>query len=206
MKSLKYSNEGFTLIETLVAMAIFSMAVIVVLAIFVNSQGLQQRTLAMQRGQSDARYALELMARKIRLGEVDYECYNDSSSECYPLINPVHILALRDANGNPVRFRLQTGVIQMCTSFSQVELRSDQSEPCTAWVDLTPTNVITVNYFNLYIMPTLDPFEFNPAYGTYAGNEQEKVTILLGTTVAQTKGSPYLTHFQTTVSSRSYKR
>ena len=91
-------KNGFTLVEVLVAIAIFSTAIMVVFSIFVNSQNLQQRTLAIQRGQSDARYALELMLKEFRLGEVDYEY----SGYAGGISSPVSELSLRNNQGVPV--------------------------------------------------------------------------------------------------------
>jgi len=189
--NIKEKKLGFTLIETLVAMAIFSTAVMIALAIFINSTTLQQRTLAIQRGQSDARYALELMARKFRLGEIDYEYYDGT------IISPTTILALRDSNGLPVQFKLESSVIKMCSNF-------DQDENCTNWVNVTPNN-ININNLKFYLAPNQSPFILL-ADGSYQNNNQERLTIVLESTVTQTKGSYYPTHFQTSVSSRVYKR
>jgi prepilin-type N-terminal cleavage/methylation domain-containing protein len=202
-KDIKMDNSGFTLIEVLVAMAIFSTAIMVAFSIFISSQNLQQRTLAIQRGQSDARYALELIARKFRLGEIDYEYY---VSNGIILTNPAEILALRDSDGLPVRFQLASEAIQICTNFTQEGMSKSGSELCNAWADITPNN-ITITRLAFYLSPDQDPFILDSATGEYLGGDnQERLTMVLESTINQVKGEDYQTKFQTTISSRVYKR
>ncbi|PIT90315.1 MAG: hypothetical protein COU22_02845, partial [Candidatus Komeilibacteria bacterium CG10_big_fil_rev_8_21_14_0_10_41_13] len=66
-------QSGFTLIEVVVALGIFSIATTYAIGIFVQSNQVQRRTANVQRVLSDARYVLEVMAREVRMGEIDYD-------------------------------------------------------------------------------------------------------------------------------------
>src|SRR3989338_3792233 len=76
---IKISNEinqaGFTLVEMLVTMAIFVTAITAIANIVLYSNRLQRQTQALQKTQSDARFALEVMAQQIRRGNIDYAFY-----------------------------------------------------------------------------------------------------------------------------------
>lgn len=61
-------KKGFTLIEVLVALAVFSTAVTIVTDVFLMSAKAQRKILATQRLQADARFVLETMAREARMG------------------------------------------------------------------------------------------------------------------------------------------
>ncbi|MDP3764281.1 MAG: prepilin-type N-terminal cleavage/methylation domain-containing protein [bacterium] len=59
-------KEGFTLIELIVAMAVFSTVVTIVSSIFVSTVGSQRKNVNQQEVLENARYVLEIMARAIR--------------------------------------------------------------------------------------------------------------------------------------------
>lgn len=63
---------GFTLAEMLVAVTIFALTFMIVSAIFMNGNKLQQHTASFQRLQNDGRYILEKLAREIRAREINY--------------------------------------------------------------------------------------------------------------------------------------
>jgi len=63
-------SKGFTLVELLVAMTIFIAVISVVVVIFTRALEVQRRTFALQDVQDNARYALEAIAREIRMADV----------------------------------------------------------------------------------------------------------------------------------------
>jgi len=64
-------NNGFTLIEALVSVAIFSIAITVIATVFFNTNNLQQRTKNLQQLQNEGRYILDKLAKEIRAREID---------------------------------------------------------------------------------------------------------------------------------------
>jgi prepilin-type N-terminal cleavage/methylation domain-containing protein len=109
----KKPRRGFTLVEILLVMGIFSTTLLLVVNIFVGSTRLQQRTIVTQRRTSDARFTLEIMARSIRSGTVDYDFYYgrtpyQSTLDTVLITDPkapLHILATIDQDGNRTIFR-----------------------------------------------------------------------------------------------------
>lgn len=70
--------RGFTLVEALVALAVFSVLSVVIGGVFINASDLQRRTATLQRLQNDGRYMIEKLAREIRARELDYPISGDN--------------------------------------------------------------------------------------------------------------------------------
>ena len=70
---------GFTLIEVLVSVAIFSIAISVIATVFFNTNNLQQRTKNLQQVQNEGRYILDKLAKEIRAREIDETLSNNQS-------------------------------------------------------------------------------------------------------------------------------
>lgn len=70
-------QSGFTLIEVLVSVAIFSIAISVIATVFFNTNNLQQRTKNLQQVQNEGRYILDKLAKEIRAREIDETLSNN---------------------------------------------------------------------------------------------------------------------------------
>lgn len=70
LKIKKVQNQGFTLIELLVTLAIFVLATGLIVGIFVSAIQAQRKALAIQQTQENLRYVLEMMAKEIRMSEI----------------------------------------------------------------------------------------------------------------------------------------
>ena len=192
MNAYNQNNEsGFTLVEVLVAIAIFVSSITAISAIFAYSSKSQRTTEAISEVQSDARFAMEVMAQSIRRGSIDY-----ASSQYEGSIdsNPQAVLVLRDNANNQIWFKRaisgSTGVVQMSETGEDGE-----------WFDITPSDV-DIDLLKFYLSPLTDPFSANPSI-----NIQPKVTIVMTTSSATDVGEHLLpTFLQTTVSSRQYVR
>lgn len=64
-------NKGLTLIELIVALTIFIIVVVAAISIFLSGVAGQRRILALQNVQDNARYALESMAKEIRMSSIN---------------------------------------------------------------------------------------------------------------------------------------
>lgn len=69
----KYTNKktGFTLLETVVAMAIFSVVVLTILGIFSKMIQTQYEIYDMQSLQNNARYLMEVFSKEARMAQID---------------------------------------------------------------------------------------------------------------------------------------
>ena len=198
LKRLK-SNVGFTIMETVLVLGIFSIATTYAISIFVQSNTVQKRTANIQRITSDARYVLEVMAREVRMGTIDY------SYDGYdlPFDGVQSVLAIRDEDNQPVRFKRE----EVEEGRYAVQVCSGTDIYCGApdnWLDITPSN-LTVERLAFYLSPPRDPFTWQ--LPDYYYDEQPRATIILETiSLVKDLEEPYYSHFQTTVSSRSYQR
>lgn len=185
MKSKGYQeNRGFTLIEILVATAIFIIAILVIGGIFVSITKAQRRSKIEQRVQAEARYALETMAREIQKGKIDYEAYGGTLSS-----NLVTTLNLKRPNRDSVAFTMQDDTLKMTVGGVEQAVLSGN---------------ITMQDLQFYITPREDPF----AFGAGIPDEQPRVTIsFLIKDKDETKIEKQTEmKAQTTVSVRIYKR
>ncbi|MBP6943069.1 MAG: prepilin-type N-terminal cleavage/methylation domain-containing protein [Candidatus Buchananbacteria bacterium] len=66
------TQRGFTLVEVLVALSLFSVLMVVVSGVFINMSRLHQTTVNLQRLQSEGRYIVEKLARDIRTRQLVY--------------------------------------------------------------------------------------------------------------------------------------
>lgn len=65
------TNKGFTLIELMVAMAIFVIVISVVLSLFTMGIRSQRKIIALQNVQDNARYLLGFIAKEVRMSEIN---------------------------------------------------------------------------------------------------------------------------------------
>lgn len=211
-------RSGFTLIEILTVVAVFSVVVLISINIFLFATRAQRRASDAQRTQGDIRFAMEAMGREVRFGAIEYSCYDspDCVPEGAPSITPsTTVLATVDADGKRVRFRTAPDanghtrlyVCVIAVPEEPLTKCNDQLE----WEAVTPVGV-RVERATFYITPSIDPFSpcdggghFSCAY-PYLSNEQPRVTIILQTRQEGEELVPERISMQTTVTSHVYGR
>jgi len=185
--------------ETVLVMGIFSIATTYAIGIFVQSNTVQKRTANVQQITADARFVMEVMAREVRMGAIDY----GYTGYQLPLEAPQAVLAIKDEDNQPVKFRRYSAdglryAVQVCQG-ADIYCSADDN-----WLDITPTN-LTVERLSFYITPARDPFTWQ--LPDYYADIQPMVTLVLETkSLAAGDLEQHESHFQTTVSARSYKR
>lgn len=123
-----YKNKGFTLIETLVALGVFSIVIAIVTNLFAAGLKEQRKSLTLQYLQNDARYILELMSREIRMSRVEADSTKDL----------LHITAYKPSGTEDVTYSLNNGKI----------FRNSES---------ITSDRINVNRFNFYLANQSSP-------------------------------------------------
>jgi type II secretory pathway pseudopilin PulG len=147
------NSDGFTLVEMLVASAVFIVIVTTVTAIFVLGINLQRRATRGVTLQQEAQMVMSSMSKKIRKSLIDY----DYSGYEGNLTEPEDELALRDPK---IIYRLNNKILEQSTD----EIN---------WAAVTSAKV-EVKRLNFYIYPLEDPFDpLNPQ------NIQPRVTIVM---------------------------
>lgn len=191
------NRRGFTLVEMMIVLAIFSVTTVVIVDIFMMASKASRRTLAIERVQSDARYSLEAVAREIRMDMI----YYDWSGYAGGIAAPEDELALKDADDNLIIFKKS---VNDCPSGTTNCLVVSLDGGVT-WASITSKGN-NVEDLKFYIDPAVDPFKVNEQY-TYNSDNQPRVTIVLVTKgVGGRPDEQQTIYLQTTISNRIYRR
>jgi prepilin-type N-terminal cleavage/methylation domain-containing protein len=190
-------GNGFTLMEMLVVMGIFSVVVTAASDIFMLSNRVERKVFASEKMQSDARYTLEAMVREVRTDSIDYGYYSTHGG----LKLPEDRLALIGANGDKIVFSKDTTCYDAASSpCLVVAVNGGTAAP------MTPKNV-KLRQLVFYVSPNVDPMSMNVVDGTYASGVQPRVTIVMVLEGAIARsGESNITYTQTTAVSRQYGR
>ncbi len=193
------ARKGFTLMELLVVMGVFSVTVMMTSGIFLLTNRAQRRTISITQAQSDIRYAMEAMVREVRSGRIDFEAYGSSGG--IPV--PTQRLALRNAAGQLVEFSHETST-SVCPPATNpcLSVRVDGSSP-----QAVTSAGVTIDTLAFYVSPQVDPFTPDATSGLYASDLQPSVTIVLSARTTGVGAADVQTiNAQTTVASRTYVR
>ncbi len=153
------SREGFTLIEMLIAISIFSLVLIVATNIYVTINNSQRKVVTMQKIQDDTRFLFEAMAQEIRLGSINYDFYESNGINLHP--DPAlggldnYILAIDNQAGEEVFFRRSAdSKVLYCiiNDLNDCDLSED-----ALWQSVTPDGVEILD-LRFAISPSADPF------------------------------------------------
>ncbi|MFA6255507.1 MAG: type II secretion system protein [Patescibacteria group bacterium] len=143
---------GFTLMEVLVVLGIFSILGVLIIDVFLLALQSQRQVSARQKTLSNLRYVIEDMARQVRTSEIDYASYTGGVIE-----QPATQLVLIDQEGKRVVYELIDN--------EEIQLTVDtESAPVT-----NPTEV-KVEKLSFYINPITDPFYSERCNGPQGSN------------------------------------
>ncbi|OGY44145.1 MAG: hypothetical protein A3B89_03300 [Candidatus Buchananbacteria bacterium RIFCSPHIGHO2_02_FULL_40_13] len=183
-KTKKHQNKktqlGFTLVEVVVAIGIFSLASVIISTVYFNTNNLHQQTANFQRLQNEGRYLVEKIAREVRAREITY-----------PIDSPPpqnHLEFLKDEFGDQVSIKKINGNLEYMVNDQTAQLNAEDVEV----VDL-----------QFYVYPS----QGNKWGEDPQSNIQPRVTLLmkLKNKAVNPKHEREIT-IQTTISSKVYKR
>lgn len=168
---------GFTLIEVLVSMFIFSIMMVTVSQVFASSFSGYRSTRAIQRDIDNAQYSLNVLAKELRTSSV----VNPASGT---LVNSSFVQFYDHSQGKCFRYRISGGNLQVASA--------DVADVATCGsTSLVSFSNITTGVIN-------GSFRVTPSTGTPA--HVGKVTISLDIS----EGSSHHARIQTTVSLRDF--
>ena len=192
-------RAGFTLVELLVAIALFSILVSVAAGGFVNALRSERQAASMMAAQSNVSIALEEMTREMRtgylfcddIGTVTPTPSQACQSACvigtsapdpdapntYPW-NCKNFLEYYNANGEKVDYSLQNGVLY----------RSDSAENGGVAEAITGSNV-SIQYLNFVLFGNIEGDHWNPRITVAMGVTPNDPTINWNTVKLQTSVS-----------------
>ena len=126
------TKRGFTLVELMVALGIFSIVVLLASGAYLMMISIARKSQGVSTGIDNLTFALEIMTRNIRTG-TSYAC--GSGGDC--AITPGDSFSFRNSNGILVEYRLAGSVL--------VENRGGVERPLTdAMVDISRLNFYVV--------------------------------------------------------------
>ncbi|MFA5021903.1 MAG: type II secretion system protein [Patescibacteria group bacterium] len=137
----KKIKSGFTLIEILVVLGIFSLLVVVIINVFLLALQSQRQTSSRQKSLSNLRYVTETIAQRIRTSEINYSGYDNNI-----ITNPNDKLALIDQAGNKLNY-FKEG--------DSIKFENESSGEQALITDLSQVKVVNLSF---YINPVTDPF------------------------------------------------
>jgi len=149
-------NQGFTLLEIVVVISIFSILVVLVTNVFMLVMRAQQQTAQRQSTASVLRGVTETIARQVRVSEIDYAAYGGAIAGSLPY---QIVLNLRDQSGTAIQYLLDTadgGKIKVTNGANSAYL--------------TDPALMKVIKLNFYISPSTDPFVDERCAGNTAPN------------------------------------
>jgi prepilin-type N-terminal cleavage/methylation domain-containing protein len=177
----KVKNKGVTLMEMMVSMGIFALALTLAASIFVSSNRLQRKISLEQAVENEMRFALERFARTLRGGYIDYASYPQGTIPS----NVQSTINLLDFAGKSVTFGQNTGAFAL-------------KEEGGAFSNLTSPQVKVAD-LKFYITPLKDPL-LDTSMMT-----QPRVTMVLEALSAKPTTTPTKIRLQTTISARRYR-
>lgn len=214
------NRKGFTLVEMLVAVSIFSVVVTASTDVFIRAQRSNRQASALEKVQDTTRFILTRIAQDIRTGSIDYAYYlnpvnglilSDSKTIVKSDAIISQTLALKNAEGKTILYTVRQ---KNHTDFGGVCGSSDATAPCLviSLVDVNQHERMTLDGYTItklafMITPSVDSLHVDPLINDYPSDVQPKVTILL-TARGNVAGirTPVDLSVQTTVSSRTYTR
>ncbi len=207
-------QKGFTLVEMIITIFLFSLLIVIVSDVFSRAQQAQRRTVALQRLQDDMRFFMNKIASGVRSGSVTYEWYAEPTHGISQNGNDTLALTTLDGKKLLVKRGKDTNA-PLPTPCDD----ADQSVPCillmsednsATWQQASSGNV-RIERLLFFVTPQKDPFSLeqqSDGFLEYNAQTQPKITVSVSASsrVTGLRGSVPRMSLQTTVSSREYKR
>lgn len=178
MKYFFKNSAGFTLLEMVVALGVFSLMIVAATGIFQFVIAGQRSALATQEVQESLRYALEYMSKEIR------NAVKNPPSGCSGFPDQVY------RTSNPFDYLKLRNKYDECITYTISGNRITRQVGSNAAVFLTPENV-KVNNFLVNVVEN--------------STNQPRVTLVIDADMIVSGKSAALMRVETTVSARSYE-
>lgn len=185
--------SGFTLIEMMIVVALFSTAAVVLSQIFIGFNRLHHKVANQAILGQDMRFASEYIVQAARMNQIDFTS---------PILPKGTALRLITPTGGTIQIALQSN--DKCDDASGASCLAVSNDGGKTWQPLTAKRV-NVKQFDVYVRPLTSPFVSTG--GVYTSNVQPFVTVhLVLEYLAPIEGERVTLTSQTSVSSRVYLR
>ena len=177
------NNSGVTLLELIVAVAIFSVAVLSATQIFKMALEGQRNAIAAQHTQESMRYALEVMSKEIRMAQKEGgQCLSVTDGKVYDANSAKNELYFRNIHNQCVEYFLENDT----NGISRLKVERDG---VSAYIS---PNEIEVNNLKFSVIDNV-------------GSKQPKVTLKMKVRAIGQELHESEIEIQTTISSRYYE-
>ncbi len=158
---------GFTLIEMIIVLAIFSVLIVIITDVFLMAMRAQQQTARRQQAASVVRNIVETIARQVRTSEIDYASYGPVG-----VAAPAADLYLRDQSGRLFHYYYDDSV----AGAENIKVAVDGQTAA----NLVDSGAVRVRSLKFYVSPDTDPFAVETCAGKIAvanGCETDYCTV-----------------------------
>ncbi|MBI4433701.1 type II secretion system protein [Candidatus Uhrbacteria bacterium] len=186
--------SGFTLMELVVAIAVFTVTMGFTIDLFLSAIRQQSRVTVASTLQADARFVFEMIAGELRDGTIDYS--RAATAEEF---------SIRRSDNRVVVFRRSSTDCPASVA-SCVQIGRFDPSGVLAWAPLTGLG-ITADVFDVLVQPTENPFSWDASQSRYRSNVQPRVTVHLRFSAPTGRAGELLrVEGQSTLTSRMYQR
>lgn len=188
-------RPGFSLMEMLIVITLFSLMMLVVAQTFSSFNALHRKIANRAVVSQELRFATELLVRAARNRPISYATAPPARASKLHLLQTggIEMIVKRSVTGDP-----------LCADLPTVACLLLSTDGGTTWVPITGKR-INVERFDVYVRPSLSPFD--QSSGSYPSNIQPFVTFHLKLKyMAERVQEQESLETQTTVSSRVYQR
>lgn len=190
--------RGFTVMELLVVVFIFSIASLAIATTYINFTRLHRRVANSEMLGEEMRFVMELMVRAARNNTINYPALPTS------VTNPSQRLNLISRAGAQTSFALFPSTNAACTGLNAACLAISLNGGST-WTAMTGKN-IQIDKFDVYVTPARNPFQ-SVGIGSYDNDKQPRVTYVIDARFLATNPREIANmSIQTSVGSRLYVR
>jgi len=195
-KRTRYSG-GFTLIEMLVSVAIFSVAMVIVVGSLVSLNDAARKARTIRIATDNLSAAVDSMSRTIRMG-IDYHCeLTNGAAPTGPLRAPQNCpMTDRDGGGGGDLIAVEGQQGSRSTAADQIVYRlldnriKRSTDGGATYLDLTAPE-INIDHLRFYV------------HGTQNNEDQPMVTIVIQGTASSSQKTVTTLNIQTTIGSRT---
>lgn len=189
--------SGFSLMEMMIVVALFSITIVVMAQTFSSFNQLHRKIANRAIVNQDLRFVMEMLVRATRTHAISYATEPSGGRETE--------LHLEMPDGQVMIFRQSALGDALCNDLSTVRCLLLSTDSGTTWVPVSGKRV-DVTRFDTYVRPTRSPFVLGGT-GVYDNNTQPFVTFNIEMTyMADRTQERSSLQAQSTVSSRVYKR
>lgn len=152
MKTKKSLQKGFTLIEALVATALFATTIVAIVGVYLSTVTINRRTDVIRTASENARYLSEYLSKEIRNGQIDY--YGPVKSPCSSTLTASSSsLAIVNIEGDHLCFYLGDANGQISSAGTNLWLIKNNF----AASKVNSSNVSIKNLI-FYVSPIINPY------------------------------------------------